>query len=323
MKKNIIKLALISISLIIGANNVNAATMDRHFLYVNDEENGNNQIYKSINGEESQYINIKIRETGAKAFCVDVGANLSGEAGHGTNESLTNYLASSLGENKAAQLSKKINEYLYFGYGYNNKTSYKYDLATQKLIWDEMYDAGYRTGSYSKDMFFYQISGKNPVDISAEMKEIKDNIANYYKTPSFCSSNNKIEINVGETATYTDNNGVLNMFKVSCSGGISCEIAGNNLKVTAQNDSEDNKVEFSKTGGGTTTILYTKSGEQGVVAASGSVEPVKCTFGIDTKVEEVEVHTNPTTGTIAIIIAWIAGLSAFGVSFWYFKKTYL
>ena len=222
----------------------------------------------------------------------------------------------------ATNVAKKINEYIYFGYGYNGQTGYKYRLATQKLIWDELYSNGYNTSHNSTEVSFYPASYSSQIiDITTEMNQIKANISNFKKKPSFCSSSSKLDLKIGEQTTFTDTNGVLSSYnKIECTGGIECTRDGDKLTVKSVSEGTDNKITFTKNGAGEGGVLYTKTNFQGVITNQGQVGPVTCTFGIDTHKENIP--ENPKTGTIAIIFAWITGLVAIGFGAWYFKKSF-
>ena len=314
----------------VAIENVHAEVVLNLFnLYAQAEgesPNGNYKVMRTLSGQDdAEIMDIVIRGTEEHAFCVDLGVTLNAidQNNHGYNNTTTlaNYLAAGgLSSQKATEVAKKINEYLYFGWGYNGQSGYKYHLAVQKLIWDELYNAGYNTRHDSSTVSFYQKGDGVGIDVTTEMNKVKSNINNYYKTPSFCSSSSKLDLKINESTTYTDSNNVLSGYEVNCTGGIKCEKNGNNLKVTATSEGKNNKITFTKNGAGTGGVLYTKTNFQGVITNHGKVEPVTCTFGIDTHKEIIP--ENPKTGTIAIVFAWITGLVAIGFSVFYFKKTF-
>lgn len=298
MKNKISKILLALIVSFAMTKDVYGAKVNLYYTYHNDNHDGNYRIHKNINGNDTFLDNIEIDdgEIKYKAFCIDVGANLqSREYISKLNQTLEQYLNSTLNNNaKSQELAKKINEYLYFGYGYNeNQTTNNYYAATQKLIWDELYNAGYRQSSYSNEAYF--TVGGNTIDLSNEISNIKNLISNYYKTPSFTLTSEKLEIAVGSTETYKDNNGVLSQYKVSCSEDIKCEVEGNDLKITALKKSGEQKIKFTKEGKGTGTIVYKEGNNQGVVISQGKIDPLSSEFGINT-------YQNVQTSGIKILL---------------------
>ena len=314
--------AVLLISIFLFVNKVSAADMDLVYLYAG-ETSGSYQVYKKIGETASQFINIKVKGTDEQGFCLDYGATLSGNPGHENNTSIADYLSSNGVNSEAAEdLSKKINEYLHFGLGYNGQDDYKYHLATQKLIWDELYEEGYRQDQYNPSIIFYPRSFADQIiDISDEMGTIKNNISEYYKKPSFCNSNT-IELKNGETKEFTDESNVLANYEVTCSSNINCEKNGNKLTITALNSDTSNTITISKSGTGSAATLYTKSGEQAVITGTGEVGPVNCTINLNTVSGKSEIHENPETGAFNMFIIWIIGFGSIVFALWTFRKTF-
>lgn len=281
------------------------------------------RIKKSSRDSEQNYdfmpkIIIKDGGNNHIGYCIDVEENLkSGDSISPYNQTLEQYLSSKNISN-ANQIAKKINEYIYYGYKTTDVTAKEngeYYAATQQLIWETLSNAGYRSAEYNTVIPF-RISGNEStiVDLTKEKNEIISKINNHYKTPSFCSSNEKLELAVGETATYTDNNGVLSNYNVECSEGIKCEKDGNNLKVSILSDSGEQNIAFTKNGDGVGTTLYKEGNNQAVVINEGKIEPVSCSFGVDT-------YKNVQTSGIKIVtiisIGMLFGLTAYLI---YYKK---
>lgn len=286
-------------------------------------ESGNYRILKSTRDSEQNYkkmpkIIIKDGNNNHIGYCIDVEENLkSGDSISVYSQNLEQYL-SSKNVNNANQIAKKINEYIYFGYKTTDvsaKENGEYYAATQQLIWETLSNAGYRSVEYNKVLPF-RISGNESltVDLTNEKNEILTKINNHYKTPSFCSSTEKLEIAVGETATYTDNNGVLSNYNVECSEGMKCEKNGNNLKVSIITATGEQKITFTKNGDGTGTTLYKEGNNQAVVINQGKIEPVSCSFGIDAY---QNVQTSGRKILTIITIGLIFGLTAYLI---YYRK---
>lgn len=331
MNKKISKI-LLALTILLTTKEVLAAEVDLENTYYkwnsSMTDSGNYQIKKSSKNSEGKYndlpkIIIKDGSNNYIGYCIDIGLNLPGHDNDSISvysKTLEEYLSGVLGSNssKAKEITKKINEYIYFGYDIKDtksKEKGEYYAATQQLIWEELSKAGYRSNEYSQAIPFLLAGNSTEIDLTNEKNTILNSINNYYKTPSFCSSQNKLEIAVGETATYTDNNKVLSQYEVNCSDGLTCKKNGNDLKVTVQNDSGEQTITFTKAGAGKGTTLYKEGSNQAVVINQGKVEPVSCQFGIDT-------YKNVQTGGSLIIgTIFLAGLSFCIAYIMYLKKT--
>lgn len=276
-----------------------------------DEEN--RKVYKFINGNRTEMMDIKISDDEVyKGFCIDVGASLNSTSPFPVySGGLAAYINKGINNTeKSKEVAKKINEYVHFGYGYNNQTDFKYYLATQKLIWDELYNAGYRTGHYSTDTYFWSAAGT--IDVSSEINTIKAHINNHYKKPSFCSDELELELAVGETITYEDTQKVLSNYKVNCSEGITCNIEGNNLTITANKSAEKHTIKFTKEAQGKNANVYTDGSQQAVVTNQGKVEGLSCEFGLSTyevvQTADARIAFVILLGTISLAIAYIANI---------------
>ena len=317
MKKKFSKVLLTLILIFSMTKNVYGNSVTATGLFIFDESGS--RVYKNVDGTQRDLVQISIKDNATgetfNGYCIDVGATLTSSGEHTTGQSLFDYLNSFLNdETKTKNVIKKINEYNYFGYGYNNQNNYKYYIATQKLIWDELYNAGYRQEYYGTNVTF--TSSQGTIDITNEINTIKNSISNYYKTPSFCSNQSKIEIAVGETATYTDNNNVLSNYNITCSDSLSCKKEGNTLKVTATKEGSEQKINFSKTIEGENLTLFKQENRQSVIANKGQIEPISCDFGIDTY---KNVQTSDTKIIYVITIGLFCGTIAYIM--YYTKKT--
>ncbi len=317
MKKTI-KLTLLTLIVSFAAIiNVNAA-----YIHGNHTSWSNGNIKKLEDGVEGNTYLYKLWiDSGTPAFCVDYGAEIV--AKEASETSLTEYFSKGLSKENAQILANKINQYLYFGYGSSNRDSEKYYLATQKLVWEAISQSGFYNSSYytshvkayNFSKLEFKFEGSNNIDVSNEVSQINSDIQNHSITPSQCTSATTLEIAVGETVTYTDSNGVLSKYKVSCGDGITCETQGNDLKVTAVKSDGDNTITFTKTGNGTTAKIYKDGSTQGVVVG-GSVPKVSCTFGIDT-------YQNVQTSDTKILLIVFIGLSCCIIAYvaYYAKNT--
>lgn len=326
MKEKLRKIIFILAMLILTNENVYAVT--NTYIYEMKDSNGE-IIYRNFNGKQERQLSIEIGEhssTTITGYCIDVGIELGDKKPISTLElNLTEYLNNVLNnKEKAENVSKKINEYMAFGYGYNGQNSDKYLIATQKLIWDELYKAGYRKEYYSNNVTF--TSGNNTYDISTEENNIKNNINNYYKTPSICSSQNENDITFGETKTYVDTSNVISKYNVICDEGLECEIKENKLIVTATKSEKNKKIKFTKDGiNGNNNIIYQRTGEQAVLTNAETIKGVSCEFEIDVNKENEQnitenVTENVETGESKNIIIIMIGIFSLYIAYLATKK---
>lgn len=253
-------------------------------------------------------------------FCIDFGMDIKTGTTE-TPETLKEYFGNVLSETETEQLIKKLTLYTTFGYGSQGKTTDKYILATQQLIWEAISD----TGFYASDFYYNQANGEVPklkienfkwsidegkttIDIDNELNAIQSSINEYYRTPSFCSAQNKIEIEVGSTAEFIDNNNVLSKYQIVCDDGISCETEGNKLKVQALDAASSQRITFSKKATGSESYVYRVAGKQGVITNQGTLETVSCEFGVDSF---KNVQTSDTKILYIITIGMFCGVMAY------------
>ena len=311
MDKRYKRILTLIISFFVMSTFVSAENINIYISKTNDE-NGQ-RIYRTAHGDKGEHLSIGIgpHSTQTKiGYCLDYDKHLDDRVPTFPLEGgLLGYIKSIItDENKAKEVTKKINQYVIFGYNTTNQNSTRYQIATQKLIWDELYYAGYRQDQYSPDITFS--SGGNNYDITKEEETIKNNIKNYYKTPSFCSSNNKIELAVGETATFEDTNGVLSLYNVSCDESLSCIKKGNKLTITANSEAKSQNISFTKSGiTGEGSIVYRKEkAQQAVLVSNESIDGISCNFGVDSY---VNVKTGEPNLILTITIAIIAIFTAY------------
>lgn len=131
----------------------------------------------------------------------------------------------------------------YEGWVRSNHTMEDY-LATQFMIWEA---AG---GTITSTSFSAYTSYKSI---------IQNKINHHTDKPSF--NDTKITLNVGESVTLTDTNGVFEQFSLASNGGMSVSKSGNSLTITGTIDAPENaKITYNKipddcTG---TSIMYEK-----------------------------------------------------------------
>ncbi len=287
------------------------------------------EIYKVQDGTATNTHLRKIWiDSGTPAFCVDYGAHIPEGTANVNQIDFVTYFSRGMSETAAKELEKKLNEYLYFGYGSSGRTTEKYFFATQKLVWETINSTGFyksndyttRVGTTNFSTVDFMIKNGSSIDLSEELNSINKSINDYYIKPSMCSSNSKLELTVNESKTFTDTNNVLSQYQVTCGSGLNCETNGNTLKVTALSSGNNQTITFTKNGSGTSAILYENpvkddtNKENQKIISGGSVGPVSCNFGIDT-------YQNVQTGNNMIIIFGVVGIvSIIVASIIYYRK---
>lgn len=285
-----------------------------------------NTVYKVYDNLAENKTNI-IETTGAiiklnvdgeyyDGYCIDFGVTVSAGL-EATSYNLQEYYSKVLGEAEAKELVKKITLYAKLGYGNEGKKTEKYYLATQQLIWETINDTGFYQSDYYKTRanekfnitnLGWTTDKKNRIDISKEIKEVKAAVNNYYLIPSLCSSQHNLEIELGKDAVYTDTNKVLSQYEVSCSEGLECVKTENQLKVLATKEAGHRTITFTKKTSGTQNLIYRAKEEQGIITNTGILEPVTCSFGIDSI---KNVQTSDSNIIYIIIVGLFCGISSY------------
>ena len=123
--------------------------------------------------------------------------------------------------NISAEVWEKITLIAYYGYQYKDHTADYWYYITQMLIWQEV-------DKNAEFHFTATLGGPNDDTIFAsEIAELKNLVSNHYTLPEF----EKLTIKSGETKSFTDQNGVLENFKVIDNSHV--KIEGNELVVNA------------------------------------------------------------------------------------------
>lgn len=106
--------------------------------------------------------------------------------------------------NISDEVWKKISLIAYYGYGYGSHTEDYWYYITQVMIWREV----------DPDAQFYftkTLGGENdPTLYASEIKEIEDLVSKHYVTPDF----GKIEVMLGETKSFEDENNCLSNYEI-------------------------------------------------------------------------------------------------------------
>ena len=179
---------------------------------------------------------------------------------------------------------RRISLIAYYGYGYPGHTDERWYGITQLMIW--------KTVDPSGNFFFtYTANGATDYRYDWMRDEIENLINNHYVEPRF--NNTNLTLNLGESITLTDSNGVLSDFKLEKNNNnISANKSGNNLTITA-NSVGSSKITLTKNlsneGTDNTTVLYDYLDRQKTISR-GYVDPV-----------DTDVNINVVGGKIKVI----------------------
>ena len=206
------KYFLIMLGLIVGCafttTEVHASTLVKEksgYYYDRQDQNGENH--------HSWYWQFYTMD-GEVAYCIEPGVP------EGTTYPETGYEATGLPNS----IKERILLIAYYGYTYPNHQTIQYRAATQGMLWSTI------LGNNTRVVFTTERWGAGSnLDVTAEKNEIERLIANHYTKPSF--NGGTYTIQVGETITLTDTNGVLGNYKVSVTGA-NYSVNGNTLTIT-------------------------------------------------------------------------------------------
>jgi len=186
------------------------------------------------------------RVNGEVAFCVEHGVPLSGGANNGYTPS-------------PATSSTELHFALIAYFGYHTQASNVNEYMTQLMIWEAQ---GVHPTSISGAFSMTQYNTfKNAVNAR---------IADFHKKPSF--DNQSITLNVGESVTLTDTNGIFSLYEqTGNTAGVTVSKSGNRVTLTALASSNDSgSVSFGFAIGNSykgTSIYYRHPNTQDVIVA--------------------------------------------------------
>ena len=189
---------------------------------------------------------------------------------------------------------RRISLIAYYGYGYPGHSDERWYGITQLMIW--------KTVDPSGNFFFtYTANGATDYRYDWMRDEIENLINNHYVEPRF--NNTNLTLNLGESITLTDSNGVLNNFTLSKNNNnISANKSGNNLTITA-NSVGSSKITLTKNlsneGTDNTTVLYDYLDKQKTISR-GYVDPVDTDININViggkiRIKKVDSETKQIT----------------------------
>ena len=179
----------------------------------------------------------------------------------------------------------------YYGYTYPGHQTLEYRAATQGLIWDAIIGNGAHTTFWTA-----RWQGGSQLDVSAQQADIENLIAHHYDRPSFNGGVYKLQ--VGETLTLTDTNGVVGNYNISVDGA-DVSVDGNNLTIKP---SKDGAIDITLTKNmpyASAYKLFIGDGIQNMYVP-GTTDPVIAKIRInsyygDVELEKKDKETNITT----------------------------
>lgn len=159
---------------------------------------------------------------GQRAWCVEPSAQVTTSGG--------GYTASSFSDS----LEKKLSRIAYHGWYESDKTNLD-NAVTAVMIWEAIDGI-----PYNNDIPNYE-SLKAKVQKRIDNHDVRPNLTGTYNGKSITIKNNSsLTLNVGDSITLTDSNGVINEHSVySNSAGLQVSINGNKITLTATKSSKD------------------------------------------------------------------------------------
>lgn len=160
----------------------------------------------------------------------------------------------------------------YYGYDYSGHNTMKYYFAAQELIWEKV---------KGREVYWVEGTSKDGprVNVDAEKNEINRLVSIHATRPSF--DDNTIEVNLGESKTITDNNGVLSTYQIYHSD-VEASINGNSLVVKSSNTRGNKEVQLVKKNYTTKVNFIYYNGETQKMISSGVLDPVISALTIKT-----------------------------------------
>ncbi len=274
LKKCIFTLAL-AVSAFVGIQNVSAATLNYDWSGIWYERQGQNGENHSSWKLENYYME------GEVAYCIEPGVP-EGNPYYQTSWEETG-------------LSNSIKERVlligYYGYTFPGHQTQQYRAATQGMIWATI------LGNNTTVNFNYERwSAGTPYDVSSEMAEIERLISTHYTRPSFNGQTHTLQ--VGQSITLTDTNGVLENYSVSVSGA-NYNVNGNNLTITPTQSGDITLTLKKKMPYSSEAKIFVGDRIQNMLVP-GTTDPVVAQVKINSYLGEVGLHkTDIETGSQA------------------------
>lgn len=283
MIKKLKKVLLALSSLIIlgvGAGIVYAGTNDSNI--VKDRYDNAYAVYDGTDRIHLFYAE-RFLMNGKTAYCLEPGVAIKTDIYSSTEDwSITG-------------LSSEVRSYVrlvaYYGYDYTNHQTRNYYLASQELIWEKI------TG---RETYWVTELDKDStrINIDNEKNEIIRLVNNHYKTPSF--DEGTYEINIGESITLNDTNGVLSEYQIYNANGLNVSLNGNSLKIDSKDTIQTTELQLVKKNYTSQITLIYHSGNNQKLVSTGVLDPVVSSLKIKTVGGNITIEKlDRETGNIA------------------------
>ncbi len=234
-------------------------------------------VWITRRGGTSSYFSAQFTEysiNGYAVYCIEAGVaitteNYIGEYGY----------VNSPYDDETTKLLELI---AYYGYDYEDHQTLKFRMATQALIWETVSDQIVE--------FWTEASGYGDyIDVSEEKEIIMNLVNSHYEKPSF--NLNSVELNVGDEYVFVDENKVLSQYEIYSSTGVTAEIIGNELHITATSIGDYEVQLIKKSYDTVSTIIFVgdddTSQKMGLMRFS---DPVVSTISVSTLGGSLEIN---------------------------------
>ena len=260
--KKIISLLLLVVSIMLFNNtkiyaDVNDSSLVRNYY------DGYYAVYNAPDRVRLFYAE-RLTVNGQTAYCIQPGV------------AINTYTYSSTTDWSITGLSDDVIRYVrlvaYYGYDYSGHQTMKYYFASQELIWEKI--TGRAVGwIYGEDRYGPQM------DIENEKNNILNLVNNHTKRPSF--DDEIYEVNVGESLSINDTNGVLSQYEIYESDFENVSISGNTLSIDNITSVETGEISLIKKNYTDRVNLIYYNGDSQKMIRSGMLDPVVSSFTID------------------------------------------
>lgn len=222
----------------------------------------NANLYLRINNEE-KYITLKeIRNQDTNELLYSI--NPEKEFLNGNLNTYNYFWVIDLDET----LFKEVSKIIYYGYGYNERTSINWYVATQYLIWDYVLD--------ESDEIYFVDDEHNKMNLyEEEITAIKSDIEKMYTLPSFVEENffsTIATLKINEEITFTDKNNVLKDMTIPYIGSSNILVDGDKITVSFTEPGDHSLIFTREFLADRERQLY-KSGDSPVLLNRGTIDP--------------------------------------------------
>ena len=200
---------------------------------------------------------------GITAYCIQIGVAITTN----TYSSTTDWSITGLSD----EVIRYVRLVAYYGYDYSGHQTMRYYFAAQELIWEKI--SGRAVGwIYGTDRYGPQI------DIETEKNNILNLVNNHNKRPSF--DDEIYNVNVGDSLTINDENGVLSQYEIYESEFDNVVINENTLSIDNISTVKTGDISLIKKGYTDKVNLIYFSGNTQRMIRAGILDPVVSSFTI-------------------------------------------